>query len=143
MKSIKILLLSVFLLSIAGIVSAQDVCGEWKTIDDKTGNEKSIVKIYEKNGKIYGKIIELLNPSEPNPMCTECPGQLKGKPITGMIILIGFEEKKGKWEGEKSLLDPENGKLYDGKIWVKDGELQVRGYIGMFYRTQTWFRVKD
>jgi uncharacterized protein (DUF2147 family) len=142
MKTLRFILLSAFFLGVSTMLFAQDVCGKWKTIDDKTGEEKSIVKIYEKDGKVYGKIIELLHPDTPDPLCTACPGQLKDKPITGMIIIIGFEEHKGKWEGDKSLLDPEEGKLYDGKIWVEDGKLQVRGYIGMFYRTQTWFPVE-
>jgi hypothetical protein len=30
------------------------VTGKWKTVDE-TGQAKSIVEIYEKSGKIYGK----------------------------------------------------------------------------------------
>jgi uncharacterized protein (DUF2147 family) len=141
MKAINLFLTIALMLSFSSLVFGQDVCGKWKTIDDKTGDEKSIVKIYEKDGKVYGRILELLNNDDPNPLCTECPGQLKDKPIVGMIIIIGFEKKKDKWEGDGSLLDPENGKLYDGKIWVEDGNLQVRGFLGPFYRTQTWYPV--
>ena len=43
------------------------------------------------------------------------------------------------WSGGK-ILDPGNGKIYRCKIWLKDGELKVRGYFGPFYRTQTWRR---
>lgn len=41
-------------------LKAQSVVGRWKTIDDETGKEKSIVEIYEKNGLVYGKLVELL-----------------------------------------------------------------------------------
>ena len=39
--------------------TAQTVFGKWKTIDDETGKEKSIVEIYEQNGVLYGKITQL------------------------------------------------------------------------------------
>jgi uncharacterized protein (DUF2147 family) len=41
-------------------------------------------------------------------------------------------------------LDPENGKEYTVKMMPKEGgkKLLVRGYIGPFYRTQTWLRVQ-
>lgn len=141
MKVINLFFTIAIMFSFSSLALSQDVCGKWKTIDDKTGDEKSIVKIYEKDGKVYGRILELLNNDDPNPLCTECPGQLKDKPIIGMIIIIGFEKNKDKWEAKGSLLDPENGKLYDGKLWVEDGNLQVRGFLGPFYRTQTWYPV--
>ena len=39
---------------------SQTVFGKWKTIDDETGKAKGIVEIYEKSGKIYGKVVEIL-----------------------------------------------------------------------------------
>jgi hypothetical protein len=79
------------LLSLSAIMSAQNgVTGKWKTIDDETGKAKSVVEIYEKSGKIYGKIIELIDPATKNRTCETCPGEDKGKPILGLTIIKGL-----------------------------------------------------
>ena len=43
--------------------------------------------------------------------------------------------------GDGNILDPDNGKVYRCKIWIEDNQLKVRGYIGPFYRTQSWLKV--
>ena len=122
-------------------VSGQSITGLWKTIDDKTGEPKSIVKIYEKNGKIYGDIIKLFN-NDPNynPLCDKCPETKRNKHLIGLTIIEGLSLNDGKWTGKDGILDPENGKVYTVKIWREGNNLQVRGYIAFFYRTQTWLK---
>lgn len=132
-----ILILSVFALPLM----AQSIEGEWKTIDDETGKPKSIVKIYEaKNGKFYGKIIKLLDKSKgENPNCKKCPGELKDKPILEMVIIRDMVKNGTTWTSGR-VLDPESGKDYSCKIWIENGNLKLRGYWGLFYRTQTWYK---
>ncbi|MFO7878809.1 MAG: DUF2147 domain-containing protein [Bacteroidota bacterium] len=133
----------IFLFIFPFLLSAQSVEGLWKTIDDDTGKAKSIVRVYKANGMLYGEIVKLIDKEEDNPLCTECTGKLKDKPIEGMQIINGLEQKRGKWEGKDGILDPENGKLYKCKIWAEgDKKLSVRGYIGPVYRTQTWLRYR-
>ncbi len=124
---------------------AQSVVGKWKTIDDETGKAKSVVEIYEKDGKMYGKIVKLLNrePNEdPDPICDKCTDDRKDQKILGLEIIRDMEKDGDEWaDGE--IVDPESGKVYDCKMWVKDGDLRVRGYIAFFFRTQTWLPVKD
>lgn len=116
--------------------------GTWKTIDDETKKAKSYVKITESNGVLYGKIVKLINPSEPDPKCTACKGKKKGQSITGMTIIWGAKKNGDKYTGGK-ILSPSKGKIYKLKMW-NEGEkkLKIRGYIGFFYRTQTWYRIK-
>ena len=124
---------------------SQSVVGKWKTIDDETGKIRSLVEITEKGGKVSGHILKLFRaPGEDkDPVCVKCPGDRKDKKIIGMEIVSGLEQKDEKWMRDDGILDPEKGKLYDCKIWLKnENELAVRGYIGFFYRTQTWFRVE-
>ena len=52
----KLKTLYIFIFFISQISFSQTIFGKWKTIDDETGKEKSIVEIFEKQGKIYGKI---------------------------------------------------------------------------------------
>ncbi len=125
-------------------ISSQ-VTGKWKTIDDETGEEKSIVEIYQKNGKVYGKIVEILNPDKKDALCDLCEGADHNKPINGMVIIKDLEKDDDEYE-DGTIFDPSTGKLYRAKIWV-DGDnnnlLNVRGYIAFFFKTQQWIRVKS
>jgi len=133
-----------FLLSFGSLVTvnAQDtITGKWKTIDDETNKPKSIVEIFEKEGKYYGKIVKLFTTSdeEQDPLCEECPpddARYKKK-IIGMEILKEMV-KSGSEYSEGTILDPNNGKIYRCKIWREGKNLKLRGYWGPFYRTQTW-----
>ena len=110
--------------------------GSWKTIDDETGDAKSIVKIYEVEGKLYGRIDRLLK--DPGILCDKCEGDEHNKPVQGMIIMWGMKsDGDGEWSGGK-IFDPSKGKTYRCSIWLKNGKLQVRGHLGPFFRTQTW-----
>ena len=123
---------------------AQGVVGKWKTIDDETGEAKSIVEIYKENGKIYGKVVEILNPSKRNGVCEKCDDHRKDKPILGMVIINGLEKDDDEYEGGK-ILDPQKGKEYKCKIWLDEDnkdKLYVRGYVAFLYRTQNWYRVE-
>ncbi len=117
--------------------------GRWQTIDDKDGKPASIVVIWEEDGKLLGKVEKLLDPSEPDPKCTKCEGDLKDQPIQGMRILWDLRKKGAEW-GDGRILDPDNGKTYKCKMSLKDGgkKLDVRGFIGisLLGRTQTWIR---
>lgn len=122
-------------------VWSASVIGHWQTIDDDTEEPKSVVELYEKDGKLFGKVTDLLIKPD-DTVCKECRGDLKDQLIVGMDIVTGLTLKGGAYEGGE-ILDPENGKTYDAKIWL-DGEdtLKVRGYLGIFFRTQTWHRTE-
>ncbi|MFC0876093.1 DUF2147 domain-containing protein [Saccharicrinis sp. FJH2] len=136
-------LMLISLLFTATSLFSQNITGHWKTIDDKTGNAKSIVKIYIKDGKAFGDIIKLLDNDEENPLCDKCPGNRHMKPIIGLTIITGLKNDEGYWKGDDGILDPDNGKLYDVKIWREGNKLNVRGYIGPFFRTQTWYLAEE
>jgi len=118
--------------------------GTWKNIDDKTGEAKALIQITESGGKLEGKIIKLLKSDDgPNPVCKECDGERKNKPIEGMTILWGLSKDGDEWNGGQ-ILDPKNGKIYKAKMSLDDGgrKLNVRGYIGfsLMGRSQVWLR---
>lgn len=124
--------------------TAQDVFGKWKTIDDETGEAKSIVEIYQQNGKVYGKVIEILNPDKKDAKCVDCPGDAKGKPILGLVLLKNLKKDGSEYSGG-TILDPNNGKEYKCYITLENSDkLKVRGYIGfsLLGRSQYWHRVK-
>jgi len=125
--------------------TAQDVFGKWKTIDDETGETKSIVEIYVEGAEIYGKVIDILNPERKNSLCVKCKGVKKNQPILGMVIIEELTKNDAVYKGG-TILDPENGKVYKCKIWLDEADsnkLYVRGYVGFFFRTQHWLRVTE
>lgn len=137
---------TLLLASLSTVVFAQETpAGLWKTIDDKTGQPKSLVRITESQGVLTGKVEKLMRkPDEDqNPLCVECKGDLKDKPIIGMTILWDLKKDGSEWSGG-TILDPNNGKTYRSKLEVIEGgkKLSVRGYIGMpmFGRSQVWER---
>lgn len=140
---LKFILLAGLFISILS-ANAQSVTGKWKTFDDETKEAKSIVEITERDGKIYGKVIEILNPAKKNIKCTNCSGTDKDKPVLGLEILKGLS-KDGKEYSDGKILDPSNGKLYKCIVSLDGNDkLKIRGYVGIsaFGRTQNWVRVK-
>lgn len=137
-------LLIVCLLSVSFSASAQSVIGKWQTIDDNTGKPKSVVEITQVNGVYTGKIFTLLDPKrlEANPKCEKCTDDRKNKTIVGLEIIRGMKPSGNEFDNG-TILDPENGKIYTSKMWLEGADtLKVRGYVGFFFRTQTWTRVK-
>ena len=130
----------------AGLATAQMTpVGLWRNVDDKTGEAKAEVRIAENGGTLRGKIEKrLLKDAKPGDLCIECSDDRKGAPVLGLEVIRGTQKVEGKdvWEGGK-ILDPENGRSYSLRLTPIDGgkQLEVRGAIGPFGRTQTWTRV--
>ncbi len=133
-------------LTLAGSAFAQATpAGLWKTIDDETKAEKSLVRISESAGVLSGRIEKLLDPAKQDSKCDKCEGARKDQPIMGMTIVEGVKKNADEpyWDGG-TILDPNNGKTYKVRLTPKDGgkTLEVRGFIGFLYRNQTWHRVE-
>lgn len=145
MKPFLTLALSFFALT---AMAQNPFLGKWKTIDDETGRIKSVVEITERDGKLYGQIIELfrLPEEDQNPICDECEDDRKDQPALGMEIVRDMVPVAGELEWEDgTICDPKNGKVYDCEMWLEEDnmdELKVRGYILFLFRTQTWLRQK-
>lgn len=145
----KFLIVSVFIAFVSvGIIKAQDIVGKWKTIDDETSKAKSIVEIYKSSdGLYYGKIIKLfLEPKDdPNPKCEKCSGDMRNKPLVGLVILKKLKKTESNLWEKGEITDPANGETYDCKASLEKGNLKLRGFIGisLFGRTQTWLPYKD
>jgi uncharacterized protein (DUF2147 family) len=137
------LILSIVVFFIFQVSFSQTIFGKWKTVDDETGMESGIVEIYEKAGKVYGRIIEILEKEKKHFKCEMCEGEDKNKPVLGLVIIKGLKKKGDFYEGGK-VTDPKNGKSYHCKMTLEGKDkLIVRGYIGisLFGRSQTWFRI--
>ncbi len=137
------LFIAIYLIYPSALLAQSSVIGKWKTIDDETGKAKSVVELYEMDGELFGKIIKLYREKDedPDPICDKCPvddSRYKSK-VIGMVIIKNMKKSGDEYEGG-TVLKPDEGKIYKCKIWLDEGNLQVRGYWGMFYRTQTWVK---
>ncbi|HET6757421.1 MAG TPA: DUF2147 domain-containing protein [Burkholderiales bacterium] len=148
MKQSSAILLTFALAAAGSFALADDMpVGRWRQIDDETGAAKSIVKIYQENGVLNGRIVELLKkPDAGKPsVCDRCEGELKDAPILGFPLLSGMKKEGSEWTGG-TIIDPKNGKRYRAKMALRDNgqKLEVRGFIGfsLFGRTQVWERVE-
>jgi uncharacterized protein (DUF2147 family) len=148
MKTVKTLLLTACLAPVL-VFAQMTPAGLWKTIDDETGQEKSLVRIVDAGGTFNGAVEKsLLNDPNVSKVCDLCTDDRKGQVIVGMEIIRGVTKNvkdDGLWDGGE-ILDPQKGKTYRVRLTPKDGgaKLEVRGYVGMplLGRTQTWLRVE-
>jgi uncharacterized protein (DUF2147 family) len=139
-------LIATTLLAFAGAAFAQATpAGLWKTIDDETKQEKSLVRITDTAGVLSGKIEKITDPAKQDSTCEKCSDARKDQKVIGMTIVEGVKKNPDEvyWDGG-TILDPNNGKVYKVRMTPKDGGkvLEVRGFIGPFYRNQTWQRVE-
>lgn len=131
------------LLIVCQAYSQEAVIGQWKTVDDETGEKKSVVEIFRKGDKVFGKIVKITNKEKQDVVCDQCDDDdpRKNQKILGMEIIKDMEKNGDEWDGG-TILDPQNGKVYKCKIWIEDNNLIVRGYIGFSWigRSQTWLK---
>jgi uncharacterized protein (DUF2147 family) len=139
-----------FTLLIAGIPASasqasdlQSPIGLWKTVDDKTGMPRAIVRIYVQDGKYFGRIERSFTPGAETRVCSACTDERKNQPIIGLVIVRNMTKQDSVYGGG-DILDPDTGSVYRCKFHLgKDGTvLAVRGFIGfsLLGRSQTWQR---
>lgn len=136
------------LASAASAATAQDPTpvGLWRSIDDETGKPRALIRIYEQDGKLFGKVEDgLVKGESPDQVCDKCTDERKGMKKLGLVIIRNLVRDGDVWEGG-DILDPDNGKVYRCRLRVVDDNrsLEVRGYIGfaLLGRTQVWERVE-
>ena len=139
----KIGFIAFLLVALSAHAQVSKIIGNWKTIDDKTGERRAVVTVYKgSDGLYYGKISKMLMYTDLDLKCDQCKGEDYNKPIVGLVIIRGMQAKDGELVGGK-VLDPESGKFYYGKIYLKDGKLVLRGSLdkrGLLGRNQTWVK---
>jgi uncharacterized protein (DUF2147 family) len=129
----------------AAVAGADSPIGLWKTIDDKTGKARAIVRIYEQNGRLFGKIEGSFMPGAEHRVCGVCTDERKDQPMLGLVIIRNMRRTGDEYSGG-DILDPDNGSVYRCKMHVEGGtRLVLRGYIGfsLLGRNQTWQRMPE
>jgi len=120
----------------------QRAVGHWQVIN-ADGSKGGHVETYIENGKLLGRVTAARPGRDPGSLCDKCSGELKNQHIMGMVVIRDFHPEGDDWVGG-TLVDPENGKVYKGKIWaVGNDKLGMRGYVGisLMGRSATWERL--
>lgn len=136
----------IYLILLVGIIlpaHPQGVIGKWENMNEE-GKVNSIIMIYQKGDKFYGKVDQIIKEEDRDRICTKCEGELKNEPVEGMELMKGLEKEGEEYVGG-TIVDPKTGKEYRCKIWLDEENpdlLKVRGYISFFYKTKTWRRAE-
>ncbi len=120
----------------------QSAIGHWQIVngDGKPGGQADI---YLVGGKLFGRVTQVRPGRTPIDVCVKCSGEFKNQLILGMVFLRNFRPEGDDWV-DGTVVDPENGKEYKGKIWaVGPDKVSLRGFIGisLLGRTETWARL--
>ena len=148
-KQVLHLILALCLIVLAGPARAQklspklqNAVGHWQVINSD-GSKGGQVETYIENGILFGKVTGARPGRAPDSVCDKCSGALKGQRIMGMVVIRNFHPEGDDWVGG-TVVDPENGKEYKGKMWaVGTDKLGMRGFVGisLIGRTATWVRI--
>lgn len=142
MSLLKIMATAIVLLPQLAFASIE---GRWTTISDETGKAQSIVNIEVRENRLYARIEQILPPKPADAICEQCPAPFNDLPVAGMQIVNGLKlsKKSGRWKGGQ-IFSPDKKRSYKAEIWLENEQrLNVRGYMGFVYKTQTWVRVDD
>jgi uncharacterized protein (DUF2147 family) len=121
--------------------------GLWQSIDDTTGKPRAQIRISDMGGVLTGRIVASSSPTQPGTVqvCERCSDERKNQPLIGMEMIRNMRQQgdQALWAGGE-ILDPDKGSSYRLQLSLLDAgkKLQVRGYIGPFFRNQTWLRLE-
>lgn len=139
---LRLFLLSTLFMTNTIIGQSQSILGQWITIDDKNGNEVSIVEFYKAGDKVNAKVVKIL-PKGKTTHCNNCPGERKNKSLINMDIIWDLERSGDIWTNG-TIIEPKGGRTFDCSVWLAEDPnmIKVRGSIGVSIlgRTQTWKR---
>jgi uncharacterized protein (DUF2147 family) len=135
----------VFIWSCAAAGAADPpLVGIWRTIDDKTHQTRGLVRLYEQDGAVFGKIEKSFDPKEAQDVCDKCSGERHNQPVVGMVVVRNMKKHSATEYTEGDILDPDSGRVYRCKMTIDDDgrKLTVRGYLGISIagRSQVWLR---
>lgn len=140
-QTVRSTFLVIIILFSTHIFAETNPTGMWQTFD-ADGSLLSTVAVRIEDTKLYAKIVAVHTPGDENPICEQCKGDLYGRPVIGLEVINGLTLKKNVWQKGR-VFDPKTGDSFKGRVWLEDGKLLVRGYVGFLYQTQYWLRAPN
>jgi len=138
------LLLLLPVLGKAQALKPDDIVGNWEAVDKTLKLEMFHAGSDYEARMLYGnKLLEsdgvTFKNDEKNP-----DASLRPRSTKSIIFIKGLTWDKDQWTGG-TLYDASSGKTYKCKVELKDGQLQLRGYVGVpaFGQTVVLARTND
>ena len=134
-------------MAILGQAQVSQMLGQWNTFDDRTGDMRGTVRLYEVGDGTYQAEIVTLYEKDANGkyqiMKAPFPKGFEG--VLGTNVFVDMKADGAHLKGK--VYDPESQKTYHGKVTykAKTDELVLRGSLdkaGLLGRSQTWKRKK-
>lgn len=130
----------------SSVIFGGSIQGFWKKLHDETGKPQCIFAIYEYKNVCYGRIIvtyddegklsgTIYKPKE------RAPGVVGNPYYCGLDMIWDLQNLGSKYKGR--ILDPQEGEDYKVELWTEGDSLKVRGKLGVFFRTYTWFAATE
>jgi hypothetical protein len=121
--------------------------GLWTPLDWSTGKPMGLIRIYESDGQLFGRIEPVPGDhGDDDKRCTRCTDERRNQPYNGLVLMRHLKWHDGEYGGG-DILDPGTGSIYGCKLRLIDGghRLLMRGYLGisLLGRSQTWQRVEQ
>ncbi len=130
--SVTLALALVFLGSVAIYADDERAAQKAAEVEGLWATGGSLIEVSQADGTLRMIVVALEEPfdadGEPLKDLENPDKSLRDQPILGMDLLSNYKFSGKRWEGK--IYDPESGSVYSSRMKLKDGFLEMRGYIG-------------
>lgn len=125
--------------------------GKWLAADDDTPQKySSIVETYLQGDRLFARILKTVDArgNEIDPVCENCPGDLKGKPTKGMVFVSDLRKQGDRWVGGRVIdlrAGATQGWIATCDLTLIDSKAVLHGYLGLraLGKSSYWVRLPD
>ena len=107
--------------------------------------KRGVIEIYPCGDRLCGKLVWLIEPVRRGAPAADDKNPdpaLRQRPLCGLMMLGDFRQVEAQRWGDGWIYDPDSGNTYHATMRIEDGQLKLRGYVGipLLGETQTWSR---
>ena len=137
------------LFSCSGETPQQGIAGLWKSRDQHSDKPRSLVAMYEYEGKFYGRMLATYDDNgqikdtilEKKNLAT---GVVGNPPYCGMDFVYNLKPEENDGDGPQKyrgkIIDPEKGNVYNAEVWISGENLILRGELWIFGKNIPWHK---
>ena len=116
--------------------------GYWQTYDENTQQPSSILHIWDNKGVLQGKVVKIFG--DQSAVCSECSGNMRNRPVMGMVVVWGFTKHGNVWTNGK-VLAVKKGKVYNADLALTDAGQKMAVRVSVFgsKHVVNWTRVAN
>lgn len=117
-------------------MAAGERLGLWVGTSDSYQSLRSVVELVVDGNEMFGRIERVIGEAgkEVDVICNDCPGEMNGKPMKGIIFITGLHRQGNKWTGGRVVnLEPgwRKGITAHCELEIKGSHVEFFGYKGL------------